>query len=261
MEHIGAQLKAAREQKHLTLSKVATDTRIGATHLANLEAGRYQALPGGVYNRAFLRAYCDYLGLDAQAMLDRYRAETAPPDERSAKPKPGMRSVEPRLTVSPVAVWSLMLLASVVGIYLSRRWISDVFSPYFADKPVAAPVATEAPAAADAALSSLENARQAADASLPPLAPGAMRLRLEMTQRCWVSVTSDGSRVLVRLLEPGETQTFDAMERFYLILGNAGGVRATINGKPAKPFGGNGEVVKVLINQQMLGDLLEQPNG
>ncbi len=272
MEPLGAELRAAREQKHLTLSKVASDTRIGATHLANLEAGRYQALPGGIYNRAFLRAYCDYLGLDAQIMLDRYQAETSPPAERPAKPKPRMRTLEPRITVSPVAVWSLMLLASVVGLFLSRKWISGVFSPYFTGKPVTAPVTTKAaaadhsqesvtPAAADASLSSSENSLQAADASLPPPAPGAMRLRLEMTQRCWVSVTSDGNRVLVKLLEPGETQTFDAMERFYLILGNAGGVRATIDGKPAKPFGRDGEVVKVLINQQILGDLLEQPSG
>ncbi len=261
MEPLGAELKAAREQKKLTLSKVASDTRIGATHLANLEAGRYQQLPGGVYNRAFLRAYCNYLGLDAQVMLDRYRAETALPDERPAKPKPRMRLVEQRLTVSPVAVWSLMLLTSVVGLYVSRKWISDVFSPYFANKPVAATATGEVPAAADAAPSSEQSTPQSAHASVPPPAPEGLQLRLEVTQRCWVSVTSDGNRVLVKLLEPGETQTFDAMDRFYIILGNAGGVRATINGKPAKPFGGNGEVVKVLINEQVLGDLLEKPTG
>ncbi|NWG13628.1 MAG: DUF4115 domain-containing protein [Acidobacteria bacterium] len=86
-------------------------------------------------------------------------------------------------------------------------------------------------------------------------------MHLDITKDCWVSVTSDGNRVLVRLLEPGETQTFDALERFYVILGNAGGVRATINGKPLKQLGGDGEVVKVLINQQVLDNLLERPHG
>jgi cytoskeleton protein RodZ len=86
-------------------------------------------------------------------------------------------------------------------------------------------------------------------------------LNLQITQRCWVSVTSDGNRVLVKLLEPGDAQTFDALESLYLILGNAGGVRASINGKPAKPFGKDGEVVRVSINVQNVNELLEQPKS
>jgi len=288
MEPIGAQLKAAREQKQVTITKVAADTRISARHLENLEAGRYEALPGGVYNRAFLRAYCEYLGLDAQAMLERYRAETSPPVEKPAKTRPSL--AEPRFRVHPVAVWSAMLLISIAGLYAARGWISDVFTPYFAPTPIPAPspvVKSEPPAPSkppasiepqaggetpDAgALVTQQQAAEgqpaggqapAADTSVPPPPPGTkIRLQFQVTQRCWVSVTSDGNRVLVKLLEPGDAQTFDAAESFYLILGNAGGVRATINGKSAKPFGKDGAVVKVLINEQTLEGLLETPSG
>jgi hypothetical protein len=74
-------------------------------------------------------------------------------------------------------------------------------------------------------------------------------------------VNSDGNRVLNRLLEPGDDQFFDATQRFYLILGNAGGIRLKINGKPAKSLGKSGDVVRLIINEQNLNDLLEKNTG
>jgi cytoskeleton protein RodZ len=274
MESLGAQLKAAREQKRVSVSQAARETRISANHLESLETGRYQSLPGGIYNRAFLRMYSEYLGLDPQVMLDRYRAETSTPVERPPKP-PGAKtgSVEPRFAPHPVLLWSVMLLFSVVAIYFSRGWISDVFSPYFTHRPAVtealvkpevkepAPASSDSPEGAASGGDLAAAQGSGAEPALPPQVPGTIRLRLQITQRCWVSVTSDGNRVLVKLLEPGDEQTFDAAESLYLILGNAGGVRATINGKAAKAFGKDGEVVKVSINAQNVNDLLEQPDS
>ena len=64
------------------------------------------------------------------------------------------------------------------------------------------------------------------------------------------------NRVLVKMLEPGDDLSFDAAESFYVILGNAGGVRLKINGKRAKPPGNAGEVVKMMINTENVSDLL-----
>lgn len=93
----------------------------------------------------------------------------------------------------------------------------------------------------------------------PP--PGTIRLEFEVLQECWVSVNRDGSRVLVKILEPGDDQSFSATEQFYLVLGNAGGVRLKINGKQVKPLGKRGEVVRVLINGQNIKDLVEKTSG
>ena len=274
METLGARLKAAREQKHVSVSQAARETRISANHLESLETGRYKALPGGVYNRAFLRMYSEYLGLDPQAMLDTYHAETSTPAEKPAKPgHVSVQTSEPWFVPHPIVLWSIMLLVSVVTLYFGRGWISDVFSPYFTQRPspaqtlvkpedqVPAPVSSQ-PQGSPASGGEVAAAPSSrAEEPLPPQAPGSIRLHLQITQRCWVSVTSDGNRVLVKLLEPGDTQTFDAAESLYLILGNAGGVRATINGKAAKPFGRDGEVVKVSINGQSVNELLEQPDS
>ena len=63
---------------------------------------------------------------------------------------------------------------------------------------------------------------------------------------------------MVRILEAGEKHIFDADNRIFLIIGNAGGIHMRINGKPAKSLGKPGEVVRVLINEQSIKDLVEK---
>ena len=63
------------------------------------------------------------------------------------------------------------------------------------------------------------------------------------------------------MLKPGDDLSFEAEENFYVVLGNAGGVRLKINGKRAKPPGNSGEVVKMMISANNVSQLLatEQP--
>jgi cytoskeleton protein RodZ len=255
------------------LQRIAQDTRISLRHLQSLEEGQYQNLPGGMYNRAFLKSYCAYLGLDPESLLARYEQESEPHGDKLVKaraPSPDL-SQEP-FRFPPVLVWSLMFLASVVGLWFSRRWISAVFSPYFsrppasrmethepnpppaqqnAGKPALAPASTppaDATAASVSAQASLER-------------PGAIQLQLDAVELCWISVTGDGRRMLSKLLQPGEGQSFAANTAFDLILGNAGGVRLKINGKPVRSLGPSGSVIRLTINPQNIPDLLEKLTG
>jgi cytoskeleton protein RodZ len=251
-------------------------TRISLRHLRSLEAGEYSLLPGGMYNRAFLRTYCEYLSIDPAEAISRYEAETAPPKEKPAKPKPQISLTDSSLKVPPLVLWSVMLLFSATGLYLSRNWISETFSPYFSHRRPPEIAGTGAPAAPTAskpapAPSQASNApvppapegrpSSSTEASLVPVPPGTIRLEFEVLQECWVSVTRDGSRVLVKILQPGDDQSFSATDRFFVVLGNAGGVRLKINGQAVKPLGKEGEVVKVLINEQSIKDLVARTSG
>jgi len=68
-------LRMARERAGYDLKDVATILRIKSSHLEALEAGRYKDLPGPTYVSGFLRTYADYLGLDRNEILARYREE------------------------------------------------------------------------------------------------------------------------------------------------------------------------------------------
>jgi hypothetical protein len=74
-------------------------------------------------------------------------------------------------------------------------------------------------------------------------------------------VTGDGKRMLFKLLQPGEGQSFAADNAFDLILGNAGGVKLKINGKPVRSLGPSGSVIRFTINPQNIPDLLEKLTG
>jgi cytoskeletal protein RodZ len=272
MNPLNVDLRLAREQKKITLQQIADQTHITLRQLEHLEEGRYGQLPGGMYNRAFLRAYCECLGLDATGFLQRYEAETPPPPEKPVILKPrNTRRLRHRSSLSPLIIWSAMLLISIGSLLYSRKWIADVFAPYFSrsqemmlTKPIAKPPQSQ-PAATPVENHAVTQPNPVASPSIPaafPAAepkdqpPGTLRLEFEVVQKCWVSVSRDGDRVLVKLLEPGEDLSFDAVEQFYVILGNAGGVRLKINGKRAKPPGNSGEVVKMMINAENVRQLL-----
>ena len=69
---IGTTLKAERERRGLALDDAAEATRIRATLLAAIEADEFDRLPGPTYARGFVRAYAEYLGLDAQPLIDEF---------------------------------------------------------------------------------------------------------------------------------------------------------------------------------------------
>ncbi len=293
METLTSYLKSGRESKNISLEQIARDTRISLRHLKSLEEANYCQLPGGMYNRAFLRTYCEYIGLDPAEGIARYESEVAPPKEKAPKAPPKVSTENASFKVHPLALWSVMLLISATGLFLSRQWIGEIFAPYFSHPspariepvqppppPPAAPsnlpaaassAAPGPPASTNASTPAVEvEAKQpiadgpsvpATVAAADPLGPRPLRLEVEVLKACWVSLNSDGNRVLVRVLRPGEDQSFSAAEKFYLIAGNAGGIRLKINGKEARPLGKEGEVVRVLINEQSIKELLQKTTG
>lgn len=74
---VGETLKSARERLGKKLPDVATQLRIRQPYLQALEDGRHKDLPGGTYAIGFLRTYAEFLGLDGEEMVRRFRADAA----------------------------------------------------------------------------------------------------------------------------------------------------------------------------------------
>lgn len=70
---LGAMMRETRENLGHDLSAIAADLRIRLVYLEAIEAGRLGDLPGSAYVSGFLRAYSDYLGLDGEEMVRRFR--------------------------------------------------------------------------------------------------------------------------------------------------------------------------------------------
>ena len=76
---------------------------------------------------------------------------------------------------------------------------------------------------------------------------GQLALDLEATELSWVVVQIDGGSPQEALLRPGEKASWKGQDQFTLTLGNAGGVKAALNGKPQKPFGPSGKVARDIV--------------
>jgi cytoskeleton protein RodZ len=72
----GVHLRREREMRGVTLEEISSATRIGTRFLDALETEHWDRLPGGVFNRGFVRSTAQFLGLDPEAMLAEYTIAT-----------------------------------------------------------------------------------------------------------------------------------------------------------------------------------------
>lgn len=71
---LGEKLRLAREERGISISEVAEQTRISALYIQSIENDDYRALPGGIFNKGFVKSYAKYVGVDEQEALQDYGA-------------------------------------------------------------------------------------------------------------------------------------------------------------------------------------------
>lgn len=111
---VGAELQAARARLGWALPDIAAALRIRLPYLEALEEGRAADLPGTAYALGFLRTYASALGLDAEALTRRYKAQAGVP---AGKPKLSFPAPVPRRGV-PAGAVALVGLVLAVGAYV-----------------------------------------------------------------------------------------------------------------------------------------------
>lgn len=72
MNQFGDKFRKAREAKELSLDDVSNVTKISPRMLQAIEEENFDRLPGGVFNKGFIRAYAKHLGLDAEEAITEY---------------------------------------------------------------------------------------------------------------------------------------------------------------------------------------------
>lgn len=114
---VGPTLRARREQLGWALPDIATWLRIRLSFLEAMEDGRVTDLPGNVYTLGFLRTYAQALGLDAEALVTRFKAEA----RGSIDCKPELSFPAPTSSgAMPVGV--MVLLGGVVIVMAYVGW-------------------------------------------------------------------------------------------------------------------------------------------
>ena len=126
MSGFGDRLRREREMRGVSLEEIAESTKIGTRSLRALEQEDFEKLPGGIFNKGFVRAYSHFIGIDEdQALAD---FEAAWKEYQNAKHPPVQIGLEaqieetgtPRGGLFTVAV--LLLLAVTIAAYAYKHY-------------------------------------------------------------------------------------------------------------------------------------------
>lgn len=107
----GDQLKREREMRGVSLEEIAAATRIAPRYLEALENEQWDQLPGGVFNRGFIRSVAHFLGLDEDSLVAEYALATK---DRVDAGVVGDASAESNRNWFPVAA-AIVLLLAILG--------------------------------------------------------------------------------------------------------------------------------------------------
>lgn len=232
-ESLGRHLKRERENRKISLKEVSKQIKVREPFLRAVEEDRGDLLPSGTYVKGFLSAYAKYLGLDPNEVILRYEAES--------KGEPVIRPEVPpqkRMRWDTKYLWMIggvIVVGFVVLFLLVLPSQQPVVSP--PPKPEAEKTVPQPPPPP-------VNEKSSA------LEEKGISLGLKAVERTWMAIQIDGQPVREATFQPGESFTLQAAKRIELVLGNAGGLDMTFNGKPLERFGRSGQVVTVIFTPQ-----------
>lgn len=243
---VGARLREAREKRGVSLRQIASRTRISVMSLEALERSDLSRLPGGIFTRAFIRAYAQEVGLDPDRTIQDFIAEL-PPEAATATAHPAAVEDGEKLESDRRAVATAIRLALVslpiIGLVIYYGTHRMAQQPRQAT-PAATPH-TSPPEAQSTGATTQPAPMPVATPARAPAVPQISGLSMEISTRaaCWVSVNTDGEPVFSGQMNAGEKRVVNAKEHIALTVGDAAAFVYAINGRAGKPLGGPGEVV------------------
>ena len=127
---IGEQLRLAREGRGIPLREISDQTRISMHYLEAIESNDYKRLPGGIFNRSFVKAYAKYVGYDEKEAVEGYarymRDAGSDADDVVTTPLTSKVYTDTPATRSPLltVVLAIVILAVLTAIALSvLHWV------------------------------------------------------------------------------------------------------------------------------------------
>ncbi|HEY0158871.1 MAG TPA: RodZ domain-containing protein [Thermoanaerobaculia bacterium] len=244
----GEELRREREIRGISLKEIADATKVSKRFLEALERNDHRTLPAPVFTRGFVREYARYVGLNVEEIVNRYNFAAAK-DERIEKPphvekypQVPVRDISPKPPpkrgIPPVYARvnrNIIAMVLLIGALSGVAWWAVQYRGRTEAEPVDAVPVTAT--------------RAVAPPVLPPAAAqtddSKLRLAVEVVENAWVELEADGKTVVKAVMEKGERRTFEAADAFrFRNIGNAAGLRLTLNGATVPPLGEVGEVVK-----------------
>lgn len=257
----GERLKRERELRGVSRDEICTATRIGARFLEALENERWGILPGGIFNRGFVRAVARFLGLDEDDLLAEYDLAMS---EQNSQVEACVSPPAPQEPARTRAYGYLLFGTLGVIVLLGTGWLgwrshyntlrqatnernrapSAVPVTGHPEGTVPSPSAEHAVGTTSAAL--------AASASPSGSEIRKLELKIEAGKETSVSVSADGNKVFEGSMIAGQSRTFTAQDAIDISAKDAGALLLELNGQTLAPLGPPGQPGNVTLTRSNL---------
>jgi cytoskeletal protein RodZ len=247
MATLGQQLKQYREEKNISLQEIAESTHISVRFLQAIENDAYDVLPGGVFNRAFVRKFARHVGFDEEQAVNLYQE---PWQEQGGDPERGHHlGVEDfesgqtsgnGLLLSFLALLILGALAFAAYQFLLPM-VSDAGGNVVSGlNATSSPGATTPPSSSPAPAGSptpvgspTPDATVSPTPSPSPETPaGAIRWQFTApVEDVWIKVKADDGEAEQLTLRRGESREFDMNEKIVFSIGRVQSLKIIVDGR------------------------------
>ncbi len=236
---IGEELRQAREQMKASLLDVENETKIRTKYIIAMENDAFDVLPGKVYVKGFLRMYARFLGLDGEALVDRYDEQLTSQGEDDADEAQQSVFRNTKLVVPwkglAVAALALLLIA------LIYQGGAMIFNPTNNIKD-----SGQRPGTSDTQNNTVGNQDPVPDSNKSDVVQETKGIDMVLQViggESWMRVVVDNESVFEGTVGPNNVKQFTGRERIWVKFGNAGVVKVRVNGKDYGFLDGPGQVV------------------
>jgi len=236
---VAERLKEARESRGLSHRQIAEVAKVSTRVVSALESERLEVVPDGIYRRSLVRLFAGEVGLPPEETLIAFLAEH--PDEL---PMPGAAPpIETgRRRWTGFLRKALAMIGAIVPLVVGVAYFTRLETSTRYHSPV-----TAAPRDAGAWQPDIVPAGGFSEPPPPAVRPVAMLVTV--SARCALRVIADGSLVVERAFEAGESFRLAFSDAVELEGDNAAAVQFGINGRVGRRLGAAGETFSVRIGR------------
>lgn len=229
---IGDQLKAARDERGLTLVDVAKRIRVRERVIAEIESDSYKSVGGIAYARGHIRTLAQIYGMDVNALLAEFDSLHAG-EEGSVRERLEESNVTTRVEREKPS-WKIFGMVAGFAIFAIAAF-----------QVVGGVVGSDEPSRIASVAEDLITGEEEAPAVASALSGVNVTLRAVGTVS-WVKISgADGLTKFEGKLRLGESQDFYDDQLLQLVIGNAGAIEIVYNGQKLGTSGRIGEVTRL----------------
>jgi cytoskeleton protein RodZ len=237
----GEHLKREREMRGVSLEEISAATRISTRFLEAMENDRWDQLPGGVFNRGFIRSIARYLGLDEDSLVAEYSLGTVATDAaRAAAQRTADIPRNWRGAVGTVLIAILVIVGGGFAGYHYRGWIANRLHRHGSGVSTGTSGPVSTPTSADGSSSGASGAPASGDQSTIPVSE-VLALKIQVAKSASVKVVADGNILFDGPLQANDVKQFEAHDTFDITASDSSAVTLELNGQSVSLNGAPGQ--------------------